>query len=49
MTALQDWLSVSPVNPHNMKSLVFDLFRVGAPAGDYRRAPKIMQPGVERC
>ncbi|MGU3499004.1 hypothetical protein [Mycobacterium sp. C31M] len=49
MTALQDWLNTGPMNPHTVKSLVFDLLRVSAQPVQYRRAPKIMAPGVERC
>ncbi|MGW0158618.1 hypothetical protein ACWDUN_04780 [Mycobacterium sp. NPDC003323] len=49
MTALQDWLSTGPMNPQTMKSFVFDLLRVGTTPVEYRRAPKIMRPGVERC
>ena len=49
MTALQDWLSIGPMNPHTVKSLVFELLRVGTDAEPYRRTPTIMQPGIERC
>ena len=49
MTALQDWLNTGPMNPHNVKSFVFDLLRGPMPAAEYRRTPKIMQRGVERC
>jgi hypothetical protein len=49
MTVLQDWLSIGPVNPQSVKSLVCGVLRVGPQSGDYRRAPKIMKRGVERC
>lgn len=50
VTALQDWLSIGPVNPRNVKSLVCDLLR-GAreeqnePSYD----PPRIRPGIERC
>lgn len=49
MTALQDWLSSGPVNPQNFKSLVFSALRVGPQPAEYRRGPKIMPRGLERC
>ncbi len=49
MTALQDWLSSGPVTPQQVKSLVFGVLRVGPQPTEYRRAPKIMAPGLERC
>lgn len=49
MTALQDWLTGGPVNPQNFKTLVFSALRVGPQQTEYRRAPKIMPRGIERC
>ncbi|TQK31905.1 hypothetical protein [Arthrobacter sp. SLBN-53] len=49
MTALQDWLSISPMNPHAVKALFLDLLRVGADRPQRSHGPKIMQPGLERC
>lgn len=49
MTALQDWLNSGPVNPQNFRSLVFGVLRMGPQPVEYRRAPKIMQRGLERC
>ena len=49
MTALQDWLNSGPVNPQNVRSLVFGELRMGPAPVESRRAPKIMQPGLERC
>lgn len=49
MTALQDWLNSGPVNPQNVRSLVFGVLRMGPAPVENRRAPKIMQPGLERC
>ncbi|MCF6386040.1 hypothetical protein L2K20_03550 [Mycobacterium sp. MBM] len=49
MTALQDWLNSGPVNPQNVRSLVFGVLRMGPQPVTYQRAPKIMQRGLERC
>ncbi|GAA2562817.1 hypothetical protein [Mycolicibacterium diernhoferi] len=49
MTALQDWLNSGPVTPHHVKSLVFGVLRLGPQPTVYRRAPEIMQRGLERC
>lgn len=49
MTALQDWLGISPVTPQTVKSLMCGALRLGAPAPPPRRKPKAMRPGVERC
>ena len=49
MTALQDWLNSGPVNPQNVRSLVFGVLRMGPQQTHYPRAPKIMQRGLERC
>lgn len=49
MTALQDWLNIGPVNPQNFRSLVYGVLRMGSPHVEYRRAPKIMARGLERC
>ena len=49
MTALQDWLSISPVTPQTVKSFVWGFLRTAAPAAPVRREPKAMRRGLERC
>ncbi|MHA3022174.1 hypothetical protein ACXPWS_18205 [Mycobacterium sp. BMJ-28] len=53
MTALQDWLAISPVTPQSVKSLVWGALRAGAPGlggtPAPRHKPKAMRRGVERC
>jgi hypothetical protein len=50
MTALQDWLSNTPVHPATIKSLIRDVVR-GLTSDDAGRAddPQLMGRGLERC
>ncbi|WP_199177898.1 hypothetical protein [Mycobacterium hubeiense] len=49
MTALQDWLSIGPVNPRNVKNLVCGVLR-GTREDDARRSDlPLIRPGIERC
>ncbi|WP_155942907.1 hypothetical protein [Mycobacterium sp. 141] len=58
MTALQDWLSTSPLNPRisqrSVKALVCAQLRGVLPAWPARRTaagnePPRIRPGIERC
>ena len=49
MTALQDWLGISPLTQRAVKMLMVGALRVGAPVAPPRRKPKAMRRGVERC
>lgn len=49
MTALQDWLSIRPVDPRNLKTLIRDAIRgLGADQPTLDQ-PTLMGPGLERC
>jgi hypothetical protein len=50
MTALQDWLSYSPVDPRNVKALIVDAIR-GLTSEEPEKAaePTLMGRGIERC
>ena len=50
MTALQDWLSIRPVDPKGLKALVRDALRsltAEEPAKGHELP--LIRPGVERC
>jgi hypothetical protein len=50
VTALQDWLSIRPVDPKGLKAFVCDAFRsltAEEPAKDQK--PQLIRPGIERC
>ncbi len=49
MTAVADWLGISPLTQRAVRSLMLGALRVGAPAAPPRRKPKAMRRGVERC
>ena len=49
MTAVADWLGISPLTQRAVRSLMVGALRVGAPATPPRRTPKAMRRGVERC
>jgi hypothetical protein len=57
MTALQDWLSISPVAPHSIKAVIREAWRglvpeESAPAAEKSAPadePQLMAPGLERC
>jgi len=50
MTALQDWINISPVNPTTIRSAIVDVLRGltadDAPSGE---EPQLMGRGLERC
>lgn len=50
MTALQDWLSMSPVRPSSIKAVIRTAWRGTNPdqAGGFRK-PQLMGRGLERC
>jgi len=50
MTALQDWLSISPVDPRSIKAVIQDVWR-GLTSDDSGPAdePQLMGRGLERC
>ncbi|MGB2919105.1 MAG: hypothetical protein WA944_19565 [Mycobacterium sp.] len=50
MTALQDWLNISPVDPRDIKTVIRDTWRhltsgESGPADE----PQLMGRGLERC
>ena len=50
MTALQDWLSIRPVDPKGLKAFICDTFRSltaeeTAPIAEHT----LIRPGIERC
>ena len=50
MTAVQDWLSSSPMDPRTLKTLICDVIR--RPAAEKQAPPAqptLLRPGVERC
>ena len=51
MTALQDWLSNSPVTPKSVKALVCGPLRSVLPGKreTERSEPPLLRPGLERC
>ena len=50
MTALQDWLSIRPVDPKGLKAFIRDAFRsLTAEAGATVQEPQLIRPGIERC
>ncbi len=50
MTALQDWLSIRPVNPWGLKKLIRDAIRgVSTDEPESRIELTVMGRGVERC
>ncbi len=50
MTALQDWLSIRPVDPKGLKSFVRDALRtLTADEPAKTDEPRLIRPGVERC
>ncbi|WP_165606843.1 hypothetical protein [Mycolicibacterium iranicum] len=50
MTALQDWLSISAVDPRSIKDALWDVWR-GLTSDDAGPAeePQLMGRGLERC
>ncbi|MHC9292673.1 hypothetical protein ACRCUN_09395 [Mycobacterium sp. LTG2003] len=52
MTALQDWLSISPLTPRAVRTLVCAPLRVVRPGRRPQTGedlPRLLRPGVERC
>ena len=51
MTALQDWLSLRPVDQSAIKHMVCRPLRavLSTPAAEERAEFKLISPGVERC
>jgi hypothetical protein len=50
MTALQDWLSLRPVDPFGLKSLIRDAIRgLGTDEPEISTEPTLMGRGLERC
>jgi hypothetical protein len=50
MTAVQDWLSNSPMDPRNLKTLICDVIR--RPAAEEEPPPcepTLLRRGLERC
>ena len=50
MTALQDWLSIRPVDPKGLKAIICDALR--SLTGDEpttAQEPQLIRSGVERC
>ena len=50
MTALQDWLSIRPVDPKGLKLFIRDALR-GLTVEEPTKVqePTLMRPGIERC
>ncbi|WP_172799486.1 hypothetical protein [Mycobacterium sp. IS-3022] len=51
MTALQDWLSIRPMDPRSLAALICDTFRGQPDEEDAVRPaePALLRPGLERC
>ncbi|MFV8164648.1 hypothetical protein ACNQVK_21625 [Mycobacterium sp. 134] len=51
MTALQDWLPMTPWTPRTIRALVRAPLRLVLPGRpeEADRAPRLLSPGVERC
>jgi hypothetical protein len=50
VTALQDWLSLRPVDPRGLKAFVFDALRsLTAEEPAKVQEPQLLRRGVERC
>jgi hypothetical protein len=50
VTALQDWLSIRPVDPKSLKAFIRDALR--NLTGDQPAKvpePQLIRPGIERC
>lgn len=50
MTALQDWINISPVNANTIRAVIVDAWR-GLTSDDdaSREEPQLMGRGLERC
>lgn len=50
MTALQDWLSIRPVDPRGLKAVICDALRsLTADEPAKVEGPQLIRRGVERC
>jgi hypothetical protein len=50
VTALQDWLSIRPVDPRSLKAAICDALRsLTADEPAKVEEPQLIRPGVERC
>ncbi|WP_172800208.1 MULTISPECIES: hypothetical protein [unclassified Mycobacterium] len=51
MTALQDWLSIRPMDPRSLAALICDTLRGDAAEEKAARPaePALLRPGLERC
>ncbi len=50
MTALQDWLSIRPVDPKGLKAFICDALRnLTAEEQAEVAEPPLIRPGIERC
>jgi hypothetical protein len=50
VTALQDWLSIRPVDPRGLKAIICDaLRRLTGDEPAKVQEPQLIRPGVERC
>jgi hypothetical protein len=50
VTALQDWLSIRPVDPRSLKAFVFDTLRnLTSDEPAKTDEPQLIRRGVERC
>jgi hypothetical protein len=50
VTALQDWLSIRPVDPKGLKAFIRDALRSLTAEEEAEVAePPLIRPGIERC
>jgi hypothetical protein len=50
VTALQDWLSIRPVDPKGVKAFIWDALRsLSAEEPAKVAEPPLIRPGIERC
>jgi hypothetical protein len=50
VTALQDWLSIRPVDPRSLKAVICEALRsLTADEPAKVQEPQLIRPGVERC
>jgi hypothetical protein len=50
MTALQDWLSISPVDPRSIRAVIVDAWRgLTSDESEPIEEPQLMGRGLERC
>jgi hypothetical protein len=50
VTALQDWLSIRPVDPKGIKAFICEaLLRLNAGEQAEVQEPPLIRPGIERC